>query len=176
MSGEARCLIEHCLKVLVQALILLRTDYYNSVPAGLPETTPQTAAIDVCQRSSTMQPHHALTSVTALASNPWQNSLQDLSRSSCTIYRPTPTLHHTICHPWSRPAPPSCPGRVCDLLPSKIQRRLHLTSILPDVWKSSRLNQWAAGLEQPSRINSPLYNCWIIQVTTENSSFSLNHD
>jgi len=32
------------------------------------------------------------------------------------------------------------------------------------------------GLEQPSRIDPPLYNCWIIQVTTENSSFSLNYN
>ena len=36
-----RCLNEHCLRLLVQALVLSRLDYCNSVLAGLPQSTLQ---------------------------------------------------------------------------------------------------------------------------------------
>jgi len=87
----------------------------------------------------------------------WIQSMSEFtsrSVSSWTIY--TPTLLHTIYPPGStlllhlvRAESATC-----------LQRRLHLRSILPDVWKSSLLNQWSAGRELPSKINVPLYNCW----------------
>ncbi len=36
-----KCLNEHCLKILVQALVISRLDYCNSVLAGLPSSTLQ---------------------------------------------------------------------------------------------------------------------------------------
>jgi len=76
------------------------------------------------------------------------------SVSLCTIY--TPTLHHTICPPWSHPAPPSCPGSVCDLPPKATSSALD--PALSMEIGLSLLNQWSAGPEQPSRIPPPLYD------------------
>jgi len=86
------------------------------------------------QRSSSKIFNHATASRPRFSNCTGFQSMPEFtsrSVSSCTVY--TPTLHHTICPPWSHPAPPSCPGRVC------LQRRLHLCSILAEVWKSSLL-------------------------------------
>lgn len=47
-----RCLNEHCLKILVQALIISRIDYCNSVLAGLPKATllPLTSVLHAAAR------------------------------------------------------------------------------------------------------------------------------
>jgi len=123
-----RCLNEHWLKVLVQALILSRIDYCNSVLAGLPKTTlqPLTSVLQAAvwptliRDLSTTRPHSI--------SNCWPTGFHSMpeftsrSVSSCTIN--TPTLHYTISPPWSHPAPPSCPGWVCDLPPKAISSAL----------------------------------------------------
>jgi len=47
-----KCLNEHCLRILVQALVISRLDYCNSVLAGLPSTTlqPLTAVLHSAAR------------------------------------------------------------------------------------------------------------------------------
>ena len=47
-----RCLNEHCLRILVQALIMSRIDYCNSVLAGLPKATllPLTSVLHAAAR------------------------------------------------------------------------------------------------------------------------------
>jgi len=80
-------------------------------------------AIDVCptrcctSKKDFRPRDHVTPSLQQLHCTGFQSMPEFTSRSvlSCTIY--TQTLHHTNCHPWSHPAPPSCPGRVCNLFP-----------------------------------------------------------
>ena len=54
-----RCLIDRCLRVLVQALVISRTDYCNSILAGLPAVTlhPLTTVLHAAARIVKDIPH-----------------------------------------------------------------------------------------------------------------------
>ena len=56
-----RCLNEHCLRILVQALVLSRIDYCNSILTGLPNSTlqPLTSVLHAAARLiKDLQPHN----------------------------------------------------------------------------------------------------------------------
>ena len=79
-----RCLNERCLRVLVQALVISRIDYCNSILAGLPAVTihPLTtvfhAAARIIKRHPSSRSHHTRYAKSTLASHPGTSNVQTL--------------------------------------------------------------------------------------------------
>src|SRR6218665_1264713 len=80
---ERRCLDETCRSILVQALVISRLFYYNSVLSGLPSSTlePLSSVLHCFssnKRSQSQRPHHTYTETTALASHPCPYCIRNL--------------------------------------------------------------------------------------------------
>ena len=79
-----RCLNEHCLRVLIQALVISRIDYCNSILAGLPTVTvhPLTTIVHAAAQNRKRHPssrsHHTRHEKSTLASNPSESNVQTL--------------------------------------------------------------------------------------------------
>src|SRR6218665_837977 len=97
-----RCLDETCHRILVQALVISRLDYCNSVPSGLPSSTlqPLSSVLHTAARLiKDLSPRDHIT--------PTLKQLHWLPIHACIAFKISllilESLHHT-CHSWLRHA------------------------------------------------------------------------